>query len=266
MAFKMTPFQLAQPEASPAGGNYRNPKLVIDRSAEILTAGLQQGVNNFVDSYMEAKDGGASEKKETPKEKSKVDLDKTFKVKNDAFDTSKITANPLPTSTLPKIELVKPDSPNNFLGGIAAAVGSSLGNQASAGGDFDRAKWERMAQRGGFGGKLAQQVLAQNPVADPTQAAQAAQAAASVAPTAGMSGDPALAGAGVTNGGSGMTGFDPNQKFQITPVQMSYDPPTPANMKGDAKPVFNAAVQASAEAIYGSPKQRQQSVGTAFKK
>jgi len=73
-----------------------------------------------------------------------------------------------------------------------------------------------------------------------------------VAPTADMSitGDNTV----------GMTGFDPNQKFQITPVQMSYDSPTPANMKGNAKPLFNPAVQASAEAIYGTPLQRQMSV------
>ena len=146
--------------------------------------------------------------------------------------------------------MYKKDSPNKFLGGIAAAVGSSLGNQASAGGNFDRAKFERLAQMGGVFGKLGQQVLAQNPVADPTQAADP------VAPTADISitGDNTV----------GMTGFDPNQKFQITPVQMSYDPPTPANMKGNAKPLFNPQVQASAEAIYGTPLQRQMSVNSGF--
>ena len=42
--------------------------------------------------------------------------------------------------------------------------------------------------------------------------------------------------------------------------ETTYDPPTPANMMGNAKPTFSAPVQASAEAIYGSPAQRQMSM------
>lgn len=39
--------------------------------------------------------------------------------------------------------------------------------------------------------------------------------------------------------------------------QMTYQPPMPSNQMGTAKPVFSPQVQASAEAIYGTPEQRQ---------
>ena len=162
------------------------------------------------------------------------------------------------------------DSPAKFFGGIAAAT---LGRKASSGGGFDRAKYERLAQRGGGFGNLAQQVLDQNPVADPTTASQAQQAAAnaSILPEASINDgvDPILAGAGVAPSGT----TDPGNPFQgktfkiepASPTTMkenetTYDPPTPANMMGNAKPIFNSAVQASAEAIYGTPEQRQMSM------
>lgn len=46
-------------------------------------------------------------------------------------------------------------------------------------------------------------------------------------------------------------GMDPN---------LTYQPPMPANQMGMAKPVFSPQAQASAEAIYGTPLQRQMSV------
>ena len=120
-------------------------------------------------------------------------------------------------------------SPNKFMGGIAGALGASLSASANAGGNFDRAKYERLAQAGGVFGKLGQQILDKNPIADPTQAQQAA------APTVDMS-------AGATMDGGAMDQVNPfeGKTFQITP----------ANMMGNAKPMFSAPVQASAEAIY----------------
>ena len=50
-----------------------------------------------------------------------------------------------------------------------------------------------------------------------------------------------------------------NTNISVEP-QMTFQPPMPANQMGMAKPVFNPAVQASAEAIYGSPEQRQMSM------
>jgi len=78
----------------------------------------------------------------------------------------------------------KGESPNKFLGSIATAT---LGRKASAGGNFDRAKYEKLAQKGGFFGKIAQSILDKNPVA-PNQAAAVAGAtpqAPSVVQTAG---------------------------------------------------------------------------------
>ena len=50
-----------------------------------------------------------------------------------------------------------------------------------------------------------------------------------------------------------------NTNISVEP-QMTFQPPMPANQMGMAKPVFNPAVQASAEAIYGTPEQRQMSM------
>ena len=132
-------------------------------------------------------------------------------------------------------------SPNKFIGGITSVAGAALGSQNNTLSNVDRAKFERLSQMGGIYGQLGQGVLNRFPVESPEAPP------ASIPPPA-------------TPTNSGITGFDPNQKFQITPVQMSYNTPTPANMKGNAKPTFNAAVQASAEAIYGTPLQRQMSV------
>ena len=125
-------------------------------------------------------------------------------------------------------------SPATFMGGIAGVAARGL----SVGANFDRAKYERLAQAGGVFGRLGQQVLDQNPVA-PT------------APTVDMSGDPSLAAAGITGDGD----MDQANPFEGKTFQI-----TPANMMGNAKPTFSAPVQASAEAIYGSPMQRQMSM------
>jgi hypothetical protein len=50
---------------------------------------------------------------------------------------------------------------------------------------------------------------------------------------------------------------DPTMASVGIEPQMTFQPPMPANQMGMAKPVFNPAVQASAEAIYGTPEQRQ---------
>ena len=46
---------------------------------------------------------------------------------------------------------------------------------------------------------------------------------------------------------------DPTMASVGVEPQMTYQPPMPANQMGIAKPIFNPAVQASAEAIYGTP-------------
>lgn len=119
---------------------------------------------------------------------------------------------------------MKKDSPNKFLGGIAS-IGAAFGREAAAGGNFDRAKYERLAQMGGVFGKLGQQVLDQNPVA-PT---------APLAPT-----------------GSDMQDPFAGKTFSIVE--------SPANMKGNAKPVFNKSTSDAAAKMYGTPLERQMSM------
>ena len=60
--------------------------------------------------------------------------------------------------------------------------------------------------------------------------------------------------------GSPATFVDPTMASVGVEPQMTFQPPVPANQMGMAKPVFNPAVQASAEAIYGTPEQRQMSM------
>ena len=128
-------------------------------------------------------------------------------------------------------------SPATFMGGIAGAVGRGL----STGANFDRTKFETLAQRGGVFGKLGQQILDQNPVAP----------AAPVAPTADMSGDPSLAAAGITGDGT----MDQANPFEGKTFQI-----TPANMMGNAKPVFSEQTQGMAQTAFGSALERQMSM------
>lgn len=132
-------------------------------------------------------------------------------------------------------------SPATFMGGIAGAAARGL----STGANFDRAKYESMAQRGGMFGNLAQKVLAQNPVAAPVAPA------APAAPTVDMSGDPSLAAAGITGDGA---------MDQVNPFEGKTFQITPANMMGNAKPVFNEQTQGMAQTAFGSALERQMSM------
>ena len=64
--------------------------------------------------------------------------------------------------------------------------------------------------------------------------------------------DPVMASVGINT-------QDVNQGKLVEP-QMTFQPPMPANQMGGARPVFNPATQASAEAIYGTLEQRQMSM------
>lgn len=161
--------------------------------------------------------------------------EKTAKVKQRQEDKTKKSID---TSTDGSNLLMKNDSPNKFLGGLTAGI---VGGGARSGGFLSNFLNSSL-------GRAAQQV------AGPTQAQQAAgalgnstlaAAGQAVAPTADIS-------AGATTNGGTMEQSNPfeGKTFQITP----------ANMMGNAKPTFSAPVQASAEAIYGSPMQRQMSM------
>lgn len=51
---------------------------------------------------------------------------------------------------------------------------------------------------------------------------------------------------------------------EVIQPQMTFQPPTPSNQMGAAKPVFNPQVQGMAQTIYGTPEQRQMSVNSGF--
>ena len=148
------------------------------------------------------------------------------------------TKKSIDTSVDGSNQQMKNDSPNKFLGGIAGAVSGALGRKASAGGDFNRGMYERLTQKGGIFGKVAQGILDQNP-------AQAPVAPTPVAPTADMS-----AGAAMSGGT-----MDPTNPFEGKTFQI-----TPANMMGNAKPVFSEQTQGMAQTAFGSGFERQVSM------
>ena len=174
----------------------------------------------------------------------------------------------------------KNDSPNKFLG---ASIGAALGRKAGSGGNFDRAKYERIAQMPGMFGKFAQTILDRNPVADPTtQAQQAAAASAAAEGTmgAGQAASGGLIGAGQTVGGA----MDPTNPFAgktfkiepASPMGMvdpslasvgidaseKFQPPIASNEMGGKKPVFGMNTKGMAESAFGTPAMRQASVKT----
>lgn len=156
-----------------------------------------------------------------------------------------MTKKSLDTSVDGSATQMKDGSPNKFLGGIAG-IGATIGRKAAAGGDFDRAKYERLAQMGGIFGKVGQQILDQNPIADPTTQAQ--QAALASLP----GGAAANTSAGATMSGGAM---DPTNPFEGKTFQI-----TPANMMGNAKPVFSEKTQGMAQTAFGSGLERQMSM------
>jgi len=115
-------------------------------------------------------------------------------------------------------------SPATFMGGIAGVFGRALQNQQAQ----QAVQGAQAARARGFAGGT---VVPQATITDGV--------------------DPILAGAGVVPPGT----TDPGNPFEGKTFQI-----TPANMMGNAKPMFSAPVQASAEAIYGSSMQRQMSM------
>ena len=82
-----------------------------------------------------------------------------------------------------------------------------------------------------------------------TGGSQADQAAAGLVGSTPMAGGPA----GSSNPFGG-------QKFEITPVQMTYETPAPGNSKGNSKPLFNDSTTNAAVKMMGSVEQRQMSI------
>ena len=120
-------------------------------------------------------------------------------------------------------------SPNKFMGGIAGT-----GNSSIMGGFLENNTAYQMAMQR----KQAQQAASAAPTTP-------------VAPTANMSVDPSLQAAGITSGGA----MDQANPFEGKTFQI-----TPANMMGDAKPVFSEQTQGMAQTAFGSALERQMSM------
>lgn len=280
-----SPNRIAMP-AIQSGGSYRNPAMIIDRSAEILGAGVQAGMDKIGDALKQkAMDKMSEEKGQEPqsnldKELNKTELDLNGDESQNRFDRfmsggyqagDSLSSVVIPKTgfgfpmvddelaaigapvDLPETPLqMKNDSPNKFLGGaMGAAFGG--GGSGSAGG----MNVNNLVQDGkfiGFGGIADMLKQSQkNKAAGVTQAQQAAAASTAAGGTMGTADQNPM-----TGGASG------GQTLNCTPVAMSYDPPLQANEKGGKTPVFNLATQGMAETAFGTPAMRQASVGAPF--
>lgn len=281
------PVKVAMP-AIQSGGSYRNPAMIIDRSAEILGAGIQSGMDKIGDALKQkAMDKIAEEKGQEPqsnvdKELNKTDLDLNNNESQNRFDRfmsdgyqagDSLSSVVIPKTgfgfpmvddelaavgapvDLPETPLqMKNDSPNKFLGGAMSAAfggGSGVNNSGLSQQQLQNA----IAPGGKFVGlgNIAGAMRQAQQATGSNQAQQAAAASTAAGQTMSAPGrDP------MTGGASG------GQTLNCTPVAMSYDPPLQANEKGGKTPVFNLATQGMAETAFGTPTMRQASVGAAF--
>ena len=133
----------------------------------------------------------------------------------------------------------KKKPPIKFIGAAMASLGA-IGRSGNG-----QSMMSAAPNTGGVGGAIGQV----------SQAAQAAQAAVNEGAAMGA-GNP-LSGTGGPAGSSNPFG---GQKFQITPVQMTYETPSPANMQGNADPLFNESVTNAGNIMFGDVSQRQRSL------
>lgn len=138
---------------------------------------------------------------------------------------------------------MKNDSPNKFLGALTAGIAGSRGSGGAFGSFLNSALGRAAAQ-----------------VAGPTQAQQAASGGLAGAIGSSLGGS--LLG-GNTNLASDLgaamapTGGDMQDPFAGKTFSIVE---SPANMKGNAKPVFNKSTSDAAAMMYGSPAERQMSM------
>lgn len=154
----------------------------------------------------------------------------------------------------------KKKSPNKFLAAGMAALGATrrVGtNDALA---------QLLASRQGGGGLLSnigsaisqsgQQVTGAPSMGDiQGVAAMGVNDQASINDPSMIKQSPVMPG-----GPSGSSNPFGGQKFEITPVQMTYDTPTPGNEMGNADPLFNNAVTDAGNKMFGDVGQRQRSL------
>jgi len=286
-----SPNRIAMP-AIQSGGSYRRPAMIIDRSAEILGAGIQSGMDKIGDALKnKAIDKMAEEKGQEPQS----NLDKEIqreKLESTAIDASTKLDAFQPTN-VPVLDSQAKEFLTNFRPGVLTnrnALPAMIDDELAAVGtpvDLPETPLEMKndspnkflgaAAGAAFGGGsgannsgLSQQQL-QNQIAPggkfvgfgnlasvmaDNRANLALQAAESSKASGGTMGtadqNPMTGGAG---GG---------QTLNCTPVAMSYDPPLQANEKGGKKSVFNMNTRGMAETAFGTPAERQASVKAPF--
>lgn len=164
----------------------------------------------------------------------------------------------------------KKKSPNKFLAAGMAALGATSRTGVNQVNGLNQQQIQDSFSGGGIAGLLEAAKAAQavqgmgaapstgivGAASQVSQAAQAAQAAVNEGATMGVS-NPLAPGTGGPAGSSNPFG---GQKFEITPVQMTYDTPTPGNEMGNANPLFNDSVTSAGNAMFGDVGQRQRSL------
>jgi len=181
----------------------------------------------------------------------RIEARQAEKTKRASERQKEMTKKSLDTSTDGSNLEMKNDSPNKFLGGITAGIagaGRSFGNTS---GLSQQQMQSAIAPDGKFVGfgNIAEVMRRARSSAKTTQAAQDAQAV-QAAQAAGAASGVMGAGATISNGA-----MDPTNPFEGKTFQI-----TPANMKGNAKPVFSEKTQGMAQAAFGSGLERQLSM------
>jgi len=163
----------------------------------------------------------------------------------------------------------KKKSPNKFMAAGMAALGATSRTGVNQVNGLTQQQLQDSFSGGGLAGVLETAKAAQavqgmgaapstgivGAAPQVSQAAQAAQEAVNEGATMGVSNP--LSGTGGPAGSSNPFG---GQKFEITPVQMTYETPSPANTQGKADPLFNDAVTNAGNKMFGDVGQRQRSL------
>ncbi len=135
----------------------------------------------------------------------------------------------------------KNNSPNKFLGGIAASAMS--GGSGGSGGSFRDAV--NNSSGGGILGNIARALLGQRDGVSNQQSNQASNMASNLGPGTGAS-------MAVPDGLGNQSNPLEGQKFELTPVQMKDDSYIPGNEQGNARPLFSDQTKQTANSIFGT--------------
>ena len=134
----------------------------------------------------------------------------------------------------------KNNSPNKFLGGIAASAMS--GGSGGSGGSFRDAVSNYSG--GGILGSIARALRGQGDGVSNEQSNQASNVASNLEPGTGAS-------MSMSDGLGDKSNPLEGQKFELTPVQMKDDSYIPGNEQGNARPLFSDQTKQVADNVFG---------------